>query len=133
VRTLAADLGALLGGGAHLRNLRRTRIGTFTESEARTLAELESAGRRRSAGDGGPDAVLTPAQAMRGLDRVNVNDEVATLIGRGNPLDRVSLGALGPGPWAMVDGRGACWRCTRPQRPTAYVPPSSWPSEPTRP
>ena len=106
VRTLAADLGALLGGGAHLRNLRRTRIGTFTESEARTLAELESAGEAALAGDGGPDAVLTPAQAMRGLDRVNVNDEVATLIGRGNPLDRVSLGALGPGPWAMVDGRG---------------------------
>ncbi len=106
IRVLAADLGALLGGGAHLRNLRRTRIGTFTESEARTLAELESAGEAALAGDGGPDAVLTPAQAMRGLDRVNVNDEVATLIGRGNPLDRVSLGALGPGPWAMVDGRG---------------------------
>ena len=30
VRVLAADLGAALGGGAHLRNLRRTRIGSFS-------------------------------------------------------------------------------------------------------
>ena len=34
VRTLAADLGHLLGGGAHLRDLRRTAIGSFTEAEA---------------------------------------------------------------------------------------------------
>ena len=34
VRTLAADLGALLGGGAHLRNLRRTAIGSFTVAES---------------------------------------------------------------------------------------------------
>ncbi len=34
VRALAADLGRLLGGGAHLRNLRRTRVGSFTLAEA---------------------------------------------------------------------------------------------------
>ena len=31
IRTLADDLGRLLGGGAHLRNLRRTAVGSFTE------------------------------------------------------------------------------------------------------
>ena len=30
IRSLAADLGAALGGGAHLRDLRRTAIGSFT-------------------------------------------------------------------------------------------------------
>ena len=30
IRTLAADLGTALGGGAHLRDLRRTAIGSFT-------------------------------------------------------------------------------------------------------
>src|SRR6476660_493907 len=30
VRSLAADLGRALGGGAHLRNLRRTEVGSFT-------------------------------------------------------------------------------------------------------
>ena len=94
VRVLAADLGEALGGGAHLRNLRRTAIGSFTVAEARPLAELT------------PEAVLTPAQAMRDLDRVVVDDEVARLVGRGLPLDRVSIGASGDGPWAMVDDRG---------------------------
>ncbi|MGH9153990.1 MAG: tRNA pseudouridine(55) synthase TruB, partial [Acidimicrobiales bacterium] len=34
VRSLAADLGAALGGGAHLRRLRRTAVGPFTLDEA---------------------------------------------------------------------------------------------------
>ncbi len=34
IRSLAADLGTLLGGGAHLRALRRTRVGSFTIQEA---------------------------------------------------------------------------------------------------
>ena len=37
VRSLAADLGAALGGGGHLRNLRRTAIGSFTVAEARHI------------------------------------------------------------------------------------------------
>ncbi|HWF22833.1 MAG TPA: tRNA pseudouridine(55) synthase TruB, partial [Acidimicrobiales bacterium] len=52
VRTLAADLGELLGGGAHLRNLRRTRIGSFSADDARLVDELS------------PAVVLTPAQAV---------------------------------------------------------------------
>jgi tRNA pseudouridine55 synthase len=35
VRVLAADLGEALGGGAHLRNLRRTRIGSVSAEAAR--------------------------------------------------------------------------------------------------
>ncbi len=34
IRTLAADLGTLLGGGAHLRNLRRTAVGEFLVGDA---------------------------------------------------------------------------------------------------
>jgi tRNA pseudouridine55 synthase len=60
VRVLAADLGALLGGGAHLTNLRRTRIGSFTTDEARPVDELT------------PAVILTPAQALRDLDQVVV-------------------------------------------------------------
>ena len=40
VRSLAADLGAALGGGAHLRNLRRTAVGPFTLAEAVPLEAL---------------------------------------------------------------------------------------------
>jgi tRNA pseudouridine55 synthase len=95
VRVLAADVGAALGGGAHLRNLRRTAIGSFTEAEAHPVDDLSE------------EAVLTPAQAMRDLDRVAVTHEIEALVARGLPLDRVPLGASGDGPWALVgdDGR----------------------------
>jgi tRNA pseudouridine55 synthase len=42
VRTLAADIGDVLGCGAHLTALRRTRIGNLDLSRAITLAELEA-------------------------------------------------------------------------------------------
>jgi len=91
VRVLAADLGEALGGGAHLRNLRRTRIGSFTTEDARLVDELT------------PAVVLTPAQAMRDLDQVVVPVDAQKLVARGLPLDRVPLGVAGEGPWGLVD------------------------------
>jgi tRNA pseudouridine55 synthase len=92
IRVLAADLGAALGGGAHLRNLRRTRIGSFTVEDARVVDELT------------PAVVLSPAQALRDLDQVVVTAEMQQHIARGLPLDRVPLGVTGDGPWGLVDG-----------------------------
>jgi tRNA pseudouridine55 synthase len=40
VRSLAADIGQALGGGAHLGSLRRARIGSMTVEDASTLDEL---------------------------------------------------------------------------------------------
>ncbi|HVX21636.1 MAG TPA: tRNA pseudouridine(55) synthase TruB [Acidimicrobiales bacterium] len=94
VRSLAADLGTALGGGAHLRNLRRTAVGSFTEADAVQLADL------------GPDRLLTPADALRDLDPVTVPPDIALLVSRGLPLDRVPLGAGGDGPWALLDPGG---------------------------
>lgn len=91
VRVLAADLGIALGGGAHLRNLRRTRIGSFTTEDARMVDELTLA------------VVLTAAQAMRDLDQVVVPIDAQRLVARGLPLDRVPLGVSGDGPWGLVD------------------------------
>ncbi|HXY28613.1 MAG TPA: tRNA pseudouridine(55) synthase TruB [Acidimicrobiales bacterium] len=94
VRVLAQDLGRALGGGAHVANLRRTRIGPFGPGEMRRLAEL------------GPDDVLTPAQALRHLEAVTVGPETAAAVRTGLPLDRVPLGAAGDGPWAVLDEQG---------------------------
>ena len=91
VRVLAADLGAALGGGAHLRNLRRTRIGSFGTEDARLVDELTLA------------VVLSAAQAMRDLDQVVVPIDAQKLVARGLPLDRVPLGVSGDGPWGLVD------------------------------
>jgi tRNA pseudouridine55 synthase len=94
IRVLADDLGRLLGGGAYVANLRRTRIGSFGGSEMRPLDAI------------GPDQVLTPAKAMRDLDAVTVAPDIATSIRTGLPLDRVPLSAAGDGPWAMLDEAG---------------------------
>jgi tRNA pseudouridine55 synthase len=91
IRVLAADLGIALGGGAHLRNLRRTRIGSFGVEDARPVDELT------------PAVILSPAQALRDLDQVVVPGDVQLHIARGLPLDRVPLGITGDGPWGLVD------------------------------
>jgi tRNA pseudouridine55 synthase len=99
VRTLAADLGALLGGGAHLRNLRRTEVGEFSVERAVTLEELE----------GSPmgGAVLGPASALPGMPRAVVDHELAAAVRNGKVLRaevlRAASGANpGPGPWAVL-------------------------------
>jgi tRNA pseudouridine55 synthase len=94
VRVLAADLGTVLGGGAYLRRLRRTRVGSFGEADATPLEELT------------PEHLLPPAEALRDLEAVDVAPEVATAVARGLPVDRVPLGATGDGPWALLDGSG---------------------------
>jgi tRNA pseudouridine55 synthase len=84
VRTLAADLGRLLGGGAHLRRLRRTAVGPFTIDEARPPDEVE---------------LLPPLAAVRGMATVAVDDATAALVANGRVLPAPGAG---PGPWALV-------------------------------
>jgi tRNA pseudouridine55 synthase len=107
VRVLAADLGTALGGGAHLRCLRRTRVGSFSLDEAHKLDELSTA------------HVLSPAQAVRDLDHVEVDGDGARHVAHGLALDRVVLGARGDGPWAVIDRTGtllAVYRATETDR-----------------
>ena len=84
IRTLADDLGRILGGGAHLRNLRRTHVGEFTLAEAAPPDECE---------------LLPVASAVRALDAVHVSDEIAALVANGRVLDSWA----GAGPWAIFD------------------------------
>ena len=77
IRTLAADLGHALGGGAHLRNLRRTAIGPHTLAEAHPLEEL---------------VLLPPAAAVAHLASVTVDDETRRLVATGRKLDLVPHG-----------------------------------------
>ncbi len=87
VRTLAADLGRLLGGGAHLTNLRRTACGSFDEAEATA-----------------PDAVrlLSPLAALRDYPCVHVDAATAAMVRNGRVLERASTGWRGDGPWAVA-------------------------------
>jgi tRNA pseudouridine55 synthase len=101
VRVLAADLGAALGGGAHLRRLRRTRVGSFEVTEAKTLGQLEEA---FAGGDG--SALRPPLDALGHLERVQVAEAIALDVGHGRPIERGTIGVSGAGPFALVDGAG---------------------------
>jgi tRNA pseudouridine55 synthase len=97
VRTLAADLGSALGGGAHLRRLRRLAIGSFTLADARRVDELSA--------DSVAASVFSPLEAMRDYPRLLVDDGVAQAVGHGAKVERTDVGAVGEGPWAVVDDR----------------------------
>lgn len=91
VRVLAADLGHALGGGAHLRNLRRTSVGAFTLDDARPLASVE---------------VLPMAEAVRGFPVVRVDEAVEAQVRVGAVLDAETLGVAGRGPWPVLGANG---------------------------
>lgn len=88
VRTLAADLGRLLGGGAHLRNLRRVAVGAFDESQAQSPLEVQ---------------LLPAVTAVRDLTQVVVDTATAEMIRNGRVLDAWT----GSPPWALTDEHGS--------------------------
>tara|TARA_B100002049_G_scaffold219869_1_gene187876 strand:- start:5974 stop:6807 length:834 start_codon:yes stop_codon:yes gene_type:complete len=86
VRTLGADLGTALGGGAHIRALRRVASGVYTLSEAGTIEE----------------APLRPViELVRGIDQVVLNEQEQSLVRNGGKLGLNRT--KGEGPWALVD------------------------------
>jgi tRNA pseudouridine55 synthase len=82
IRTLAADLGNGLGGGAHLRNLRRTAVGEFTIDQAAPPDICE---------------LLPVDRAVRSLERIEIDETTAALVADG----RVLSSWAGTGPWAV--------------------------------
>lgn len=88
IRSLAADLGRGLGGGAHLTNLRRTRIGPFGLDEAHEVDQT---------------VLLPPVAMVRHHQHITLDDDT---------LRRVRNGAVlpawnGDGPWAVLDEAGS--------------------------
>jgi tRNA pseudouridine55 synthase len=104
IRSLAADLGEALGGGAHLRSLRRTAIGAFTADEGVAIEAL------------GPQHLRPPAEAVRHLGQVTVEGDLVTAVGHGKQLPLEVLGARGLGPWAVSDPDGELLAVYEPHR-----------------
>jgi tRNA pseudouridine55 synthase len=94
VRSLAADLGTALGGHAHLASLRRLRVGSFTLADAAPLDAIVA--------DPTPH-VLAPADALRGMERIEVDAEVAALVANGRVFTDHPFEVSGAGPYALVD------------------------------
>lgn len=91
IRVLAADLGTLLGGGAHLHGLRRTAIGSFTDADAQPLEEA---------------TVHPAAQFVRDLGVIEVDGPTAVDVAYGRVLDESRIGVAGAGPYPLVDESG---------------------------
>jgi tRNA pseudouridine55 synthase len=106
IRSLAADLGTALGGGAHLHGLRRTAIGSFTAEMAEPLETVE----------------LRPAaEFVRDLGLITVDDETATDVryGRVFSSERIGLTDIGEdrtGPYPLVDAAGELLAVYEPHR-----------------
>lgn len=94
IRTLAADLGAALGGPAHLASLRRTRVGSFTLAESHPLEAVEAE----------PLAcTLGLAEMVRDLEPITVDAATASGVLHGAVFPPSALGVgEGSGPFAVL-------------------------------
>ena len=117
VRVLAADLGRSLGGGAHLRSLRRTAVGGFDLAQAHPVES---------------PIVLPMAAAVAHLPGVRVGPEVAADVAHGRvlELDRLAVAEdAAAGPWAVHDSQGRLLAVYEPFRgaakPAVVVAPAS--------
>jgi tRNA pseudouridine55 synthase len=82
IRALARDLGAGLGVGGHLTALRRTRVGPYLESAARSLEDL--------AGDG---ALMSVQEAARvAFPARELTEEEAHRLGHGQRIGKAGTG-----------------------------------------
>lgn len=82
IRVLATDIGALLGCGAHLKGLRRTKVGDLDLQNSVTLAELEVLD------DAGRAGRLQPVDALvSSLPVIAVEGEAEQRFRHGNPVD----------------------------------------------
>jgi tRNA pseudouridine55 synthase len=97
VRSLAADLGAALGGCAHLAALRRVRVGSFGLSESHELDVVREQPER---------VLLEPAAAVRDLERLTVDAEQTRAVSHGVPFATSVLAPRGAGPYAVVTADG---------------------------
>jgi tRNA pseudouridine55 synthase len=111
IRSLAADLGTALGGGAHLRSLRRTSVGGFTLDDAGTIES---------------PTLLPISAAVQHLESAIVDDDTAVLVGHGRVLPLEQLGVSGVGPWAVLGEDGVLLAVyeSHPQggKPTVVIP-----------
>ncbi|GAA1706593.1 tRNA pseudouridine(55) synthase TruB [Nonomuraea bangladeshensis] len=106
IRSLARDLGAALGVGGHLTRLRRTRVGPYDLSLARTLDELAER-----------CVILPIGEAVAAaFPRRDVTAEEARIIGHGG---RLPAAGLGEGPIGVFGPDGTLLALVEEQGRTA--------------
>ena len=113
IRSLAHDLGAALGCGAHLSEIVRTAVGEFTLDQAISVEDLE---RAAAAGKLGP-CVLPLERLLPDLPRVNVLPVIERRVRHGTRFN-VQIAQIQPGRVPAAQGAPAeldsgAWRPAR--------------------
>lgn len=90
IRALGNDLATAVGGGGHIRRLRRTAVGSFRVDEAATMDS---------------PLVLDPLESLRDYERTDVDEELARRVRNGAVLGPDELGTRCAGP-VVVAGPG---------------------------
>ncbi|MBV9256156.1 MAG: tRNA pseudouridine(55) synthase TruB [Actinobacteria bacterium] len=108
VRTLAADLGAALGGGAHLRNLRRTAIGSFAAADGAAVEALDES------------RVLPPAAVVRDYPAFALTADEVIAAGHGKKLE-----PRHEGTWTALDADGRLVAVYEGPKPSVVLAPAS--------
>jgi tRNA pseudouridine55 synthase len=87
MRSVAHDMGQLLGCGAHLESLRRTAAGEFELADSHTLEQLEAAVQT-----GHPDDLfIHPRKLLPQFPSVTANEEMTARIRTGRPVNLPEL------------------------------------------
>jgi predicted rRNA pseudouridine synthase len=93
IRSLCHHMGLAAGPGGSMRELRRTRSGSFAEADAHTLQELEDAA--YAAGDGNPaplqEIILPLERGVADLPRISIRDTAVDALCHGASLAGVGV------------------------------------------
>lgn len=114
IRSLARDMGAVVGCGAHLRQLRRTAIGTFAIAQSIPLATLEADPHHI------PSMLLPPESAVADWPVVVLSQIEVGKVRNGQPIDiqssphdRARAHSPDGGLIALLARAGDQWRPTK--------------------
>ncbi len=91
IRTIVDDLGELLGCGAHVSMLRRTKVGPYPVEKMVTIEQLETLLNEAKEQGKAPSELLDPLllpmdTALFELSEINVDEEAANYLKHGNPV-----------------------------------------------
>ncbi len=110
VRSLADDLGKLLGGGAFLSDLRRIQSGHFHVDNAVTPEDLDA------------ESLRPIIDLLQDLPKIVVPSALAGAVLNGKVLTRAELSCDGLGPWALVDDTGELFGVYEPYTNSSIKP-----------
>lgn len=87
IRSIAHDMGEMLGCGAHLASLRRTSVNEFTLADAHTLDEVQGCGE----GAQGEEMFIHPRKLLPEMPSISITEEAVSHIRCGRTVNLPEL------------------------------------------